>query len=440
MEHIVSRFRNLTILGVVLFAQIIGLAVQVNRPSQNGGSARLIRIWTSAAITPLERAVVGMQQGLSYAWRNYFDLRGVRVENEGLKLQLDQLRIQQVRLREDAAQAHRLQALFRFKEQFVSQTIAAQVIGTGASEHSRVIYIDKGTEDGLRTDMAVITPEGIVGKIIRADKTTSQVLLINDEQGGVGAILEKSRLQGIVGGTPSGALILHNVMNDEKVDVGEPVVASGGDGVFPKGMPIGRVKNIRNGPDVFFEIELAPAADLNRLEEVLVVTKLAYKSPDLETVGPIRAADMLAERLPSVPPPPPTGQDGKPLTAAPAANGAGAASHRLGVGGASTSPSASAANSKPNAAASANVIKPAPKPAGSTVNPAQQPGGLTATTGQAITGTAAKPTVKPATQSPQTTPSSTQPGITQPAAQPASPQPKKPDVNPSTDTPPRPLR
>src|ERR1051325_5175876 len=195
MEHIVSRFRNLTILGVVLFAQVVGLAVQVNRPSSNGGSARLIRVWTSAALTPLERAVVGVQQGLSYAWNNYFYLRGVRVENEGLRLQLKQVLVQQARLREDAAQAHRLQALLAFKEQFVSQTLAAQVIGTGGSEHSRIIYIDKGSEDGLRSDMAVITPQGIVGKIIRADRTTSQVLLINDEEGGVGALLEKSRLQ-----------------------------------------------------------------------------------------------------------------------------------------------------------------------------------------------------------------------------------------------------
>src|SRR5579884_658991 len=388
MEYIVSRYRNLTILGVVLFAQVIGLAVQVYRPSPNGGSARLIRVWAAAAMTPLERAVVGMQQGLNYTWHDYFYLRGVRTENEGLRLQLDQLRIQQARLREDAAQAHRLQALLNFKEQFVAQTIAAQVIGTGGSEHSRIVYIDKGADDGLRSDMAVVTPEGIVGKVIRADKTTSQVLLINDEQGGVGALLEKSRLQGIVRGTPSGTLILHNIMNDEKVEQGEIVVASGGDRVFPKGMPIGRVKTIRNGPDVFFDIEIAPAADLNRLEEVLVVTKLLDKSPDVETAGPIRAADMLAERLPSVPPAPPVGPDGKPL------NGGSTASETAGKPKpATTSGAGAGAGASPKPASSAPKVKPAAKPANPATVGAAQNGNSGASTNSAG---AAKPAGKPA--------------------------------------------
>ena len=153
------------------------------------------------------------------------------------------------------------------------------------------------------------------------------MLLINDEQGGVGALLEKSRLQGIVRGTASGNLVLHNIMNDEKVEKGEMVLASGGDRVFPKGMPIGHVKTIRNGADIFFDIEIDPAADLNRLEEVLVVTKMMEKGGDVNTAGPIRAADMLADRLPSVPPAPPTGPDGKPLNAAAGASGTGAAPH-----------------------------------------------------------------------------------------------------------------
>jgi rod shape-determining protein MreC len=430
MEHIVSRFRNFTILGVVLFAQVIGLAVQVYRPSANGGSARLVRVWTSAAITPLERAVIGAQQGLKYGWDTYFYLRGVRVENEGLKLQLDQLRIQQARLREDAAQARRLQALLAFKEQFVAQTIAAQVIGTGGSEHSRIIYIDKGADEGLRTDMAVVTPEGIVGKIIRADKTTSQVLMVNDEQGGVGALLEKSRLQGIVRGTPGGSLVLHNIMNDEKVEKGEIVLASGGDRVFPKGMPIGRVKDIRNGPDVFFEIEVAPAADLNRLEEVLVVTKLVDKSPDVNMAGPVRAADMLAERLPSVPPSPPTGPDGKPLNATPGANGA---THAAPPKPATTGASAAgtATNPKPSAA-STKAPKPAPKPSNSNSIAAQQSGSTAA--GQGTSAAPPKPAIKPATPATEVPQAGAQTGM-----KPANPQPR-PEQTPVTQPPPGALR
>lgn len=444
MEHIVSRFRNFTILGVVLFAQVVGLAVQVNRPSPNGGSARLIRVWTSAAFTPVERAVVGVQQGLSYAWNNYFYLRGVRVENEGLKMQLSQVLIQQARLREDAAQAHRLQALLAFKEQFVSQTLAAQVIGTGGSEHSRIIYIDKGADEGVRTDMAVITPQGIVGKIIRADKTTSQVLLISDEQGGVGALLEKSRLQGIVRGTPGGTLILHNIMNDEKVEQGEMVVASGGDRVFPKGIPIGRVKTIRNGADVFFEIEVAPAADLNRLEEVLVVTKLVDKTPDVNTAGPIRAADMLAERLPSVPPAPPTGPDGKPLNPTPATNAASGVPHigatkPLNAGAATTS---TTANPKPSGSASGTIVKPAPRPtnpagaaAQQSSSPAAQQQGSAATSGVTPAIKPAQTPLQNSIQPAVTQPAKTQPLTAPPKTQPLTAPPKPADQAPTTQPP-----
>ena len=226
---------------------------------------------------------------------------------------LDQLRIEQLRLREDAGQAHRLQNLLAFKEQFVSQTLAAQVIGSSGSDQSRLLYLDKGSADGIKSDMAVVTPDGVVGKVIRADHGTSTVLLINDQLSGVGAMLEKSRLQGIVRGTPSGALLLRNIMNDEKVEVGDLVLSSGGDRVFPKGMPIGRIKSVAGSNDIFFNIELNPAANLGRLEEVLVITKLDDRSPKFDTAGPVRAADVRADRLPIVPPAPRSDANGNPL-------------------------------------------------------------------------------------------------------------------------------
>ena len=457
MEHIVRRYRNLTVLGLVLFAQVLGLAVQAHRATPEGGSANLLRVWSAAAMTPIERAVVGIQQGFGYAWKTYFDLRSVRVENEGLKLQLDQLRVQQVRLREDAAQAHRLQTLLAFKEQFISQTVAAQVIGTSGSEHSKLIYIDKGSSEGLKPDMAVITPEGIVGKVIRVFPGTAQVLLINDEQGGIGAILEQSRLQGIVRGTPSGTLILHNIMNDEKVTPGEMVLASGGDRVFPKGMPIGRVKTIRSGADIFFDIEVTPATDLNKLEEVLVITRLVEKAPEVEKAGAVRAADMLAERLPSVPPPPATGPDGKPLAgtngvASASGTPPGAAHSTVKPGGAVTAPTAAATvpkNTQVGAATQADGSAAAPKPlvkpavSGSTI---PRPAGTAAGQGATTNGNpslAPKPVTKaPAAEATDQQPNAQprkiplitdQPATVQPTVQPK----KTPPVTPPTTEPPK---
>src|ERR1700733_13485570 len=315
MENLISRYRNVTILVAVLFVQVLGLAVQVKRSTPDE-STRLIRVWAVDAVTPFEKGIVWFQSSVSNLWRNYFYLRGVRQENRDLKLQIERLRIEQARLNQDAEQARRLQLLLGFKEQFISKTLAAQVIGSSGSEQSRSIYIDKGSRDGIKKDMAVITAEGVVGKVLRVFRTTSQVLLVNDQTSGVGAILEKSRLQGVLRGTALGEVVLEKVMSDESVQPGERVVTSGGDQIFPKGLPVGTVTKVSPGPDLFLNIRVKPAADVSRLEEVLVITQEEEKQAALGDSGaPMRAADILAQRLPSVPdrapddpskPPPPT--------------------------------------------------------------------------------------------------------------------------------------
>ena len=301
MENLIHRYRNVTILVAVLFAQILGLAVQVKRTSENQ-STRLIRVWTTDAITPLERGTVLLHLGVRDLWHDYVNLRGVREENRQLKQQIQQLRIEQTRLSEDAGQAHRLQALLGFKEQFISQTVAAQVIGTSGSEQSRSVYIDKGSRNGIKQDMAVITADGVVGKVLRVFASSSQVLLINDQTSGVGAILEKSRLQGVLRGTVNGEVVLEKVMSDEPVQPGEKVLTSGGDQIFPKGLVVGAITTVAPGSDLFLKIQVRPEADLTRLEEVLVITQVEEKAPEMTATGPpMRASDILAQRLPSVP-------------------------------------------------------------------------------------------------------------------------------------------
>lgn len=314
MENIISRYRNVTILVAILFAQVLGLAVQVKRPTEDQPT-RLIRVWAVGTLTPFEKAIVWFQSGVSNLWHNYFYLRGVRQENRDLKQQIERLQLEQARMNEDAQQARRLQALLGFREQFISKTLAAQVIGLSGSEQSRLIYIDKGSKDGLKPDMAAITAEGVVGKVLRVFRATSQVLLINDQTSGVGVILEKSRLQGVLRGTPLGEVVLEKVMSDETVQPGERVLTSGGDQIFPKGLPVGTVTQVSPGPELFLNIRVKPAADLGRLEEVLVITQEEEREPAIASGTPIRAADILAQRLPSVPerppddpnkPPPPT--------------------------------------------------------------------------------------------------------------------------------------
>ena len=217
MDSFLSRHKNLLALVIVLTGQIVGLAMQVKVAATQGG-VTLMRLWSISAITPVEKFFVHGQHGFFNGWSNYVYLRGVRRENRELRAQIEQLRLEQVRLQQDALQARRLQALFNFKEEFISDSMPAQVIGSSGSDQSRILYIDKGSEDGIKIDQAVIAPDGIVGKVLRVLPTSSQILMINDQLSGVGAALEKSRLQGILAGTPTGALIIKYVMKDEKVD------------------------------------------------------------------------------------------------------------------------------------------------------------------------------------------------------------------------------
>ena len=219
METFLGRYKNLIVLAAILFAQIIGLAVQVRRPAQVG-ETRLIRLWAISAVTPVESFVVHAQKWVQNAWTNYAYLRGVRRENRELRAQIERMKIEDARLSEDARMARRVQTLLGFKEQYVESTVAAQVIGTSGSEQSRVLYIDKGSADGIKTDMAVITPTGIVGKIVQVFPTSAQVLPINDQFSGVGVVLKDTRLQGILKGSQNGATTLQYIMSDEKVDAG----------------------------------------------------------------------------------------------------------------------------------------------------------------------------------------------------------------------------
>jgi rod shape-determining protein MreC len=305
METVLGRYRNLIILMGVLFLQVLGLAVQVKRTS-DAETTRLIRIWAVGTVTPLERGLVWFQNNTGNIFHNYVYLRGVRAENRELKEQINQLRLDQVRISQDAEQAQRLQALLAFKEQYISRTVAAQVIGSSGTDLSHSIYIDKGTSDGIRPDMAVITADGIVGKVLRVFPSTALVLLINDQSSGVGAILEKSRLQGVLHGTPSGEVALERVMSDEQVPAGETVLTSGGDQIFPKGLPVGTVAKVAGADTgLFLNIKIKPAASLGRLEEVLVVLAKQERQATVEGTGKVRAADILAQRLPSVPDKPP---------------------------------------------------------------------------------------------------------------------------------------
>ncbi len=320
------RFKNPLVLVAVVLLQTIALAVQVPRQvvpvaqtgaglvrgsSADGKRVSQLRYWSVVLVTPFEKAGHGGSMWVRGLWSNYVGLRQTRQQNLQLQAEIARLRQEQAAFAEDAQQGRRVQALLGFQQSYISTTVAAQVIGTSGSDRSRMVFIDKGWKDGLKPDQAVMTPDGVVGKVRDVWAHTAQLLLISDPTAGAGVILESTRIRGIVRGGASGKVEINNLTADSRIRPGEHVITSGGDGVFPRGLPVGVIESIVPDPDhqPYTAITIKPAADLARLEEVLVVTgtqsslpALAQQDADLaaSTANAKRASDLAAERLPSV--------------------------------------------------------------------------------------------------------------------------------------------
>jgi rod shape-determining protein MreC len=322
MDSFFFRFKNALVLLAIVLLQVLALAVQVQRPgaadaqtgAADGPKITLLRRWTVALVTPVERVTHGSSLGVRHLWTNYIALRDARRQNESLQQEITRLREEEASFAQDAAQGRRLQAVLGFQQKYITKTVAAQVIGTSGSDRVHVLYLDKGWADGLRPDQAVITPDGVVGKLRDVFPHTSQLLLLSDSNSGAGVILEPTRIRGIVRGTASGQVQINDLTADSRIKPGEQVITSGGDQVFPRGLPVGTVTSVAPDPEhqPFTAITVKPAADLTRLEEVLVVTGTSTTLPAAAQADAAqaeataaeeqaqRAADVLAERLPSV--------------------------------------------------------------------------------------------------------------------------------------------
>lgn len=266
----IGRHRSFFALLAIVVLQLLMLSLQITRNNH----VRLIRYWAVEAFDPFERSLGGFMSVTSNAYRTYRHLWGAEQENQELHAQLVAARVRIQQLGEEARETERLRALLDFKNQAPFQTVAAEVIASSPGESSNAFFIDKGSDSGLTSDLAVITPEGVVGKVLAIFPHSAQVLLIVDPASGVGVTLAQSRVQGILKGGSDGACDLHYVMNEEVVNRGEAVVTSGLDQVYPKGLPVGTVVNVGNG-GIYKAITVKPAVDLNRLETVLVVLKPA---------------------------------------------------------------------------------------------------------------------------------------------------------------------
>jgi rod shape-determining protein MreC len=297
MVAIPSRHKSLVLLTGVILLQILLLAVQIKRDSQG----RLIRVWTVGAVSPFQRAGASGIGGIRGVWNHYFALQNASRENERLRSENDTLKLQINQLQSRAAEADRLARLLNFRQAHQNvPMLGARVIGTSADTASQTVYLDRGERDGIRRNMGVITPDGVVGKVIESYSNTSQVLLLSDKDSGVGAMISESRIQSPVGGVGEPLLSMKYVPNDDEVNLGQHVVTSGMDRIFPRDLPVGTVSQIKSG-NPFKQIRIRPSANLERLEEVIVL--LSLQPLDLKKDSGTPAAEITPSgKITAVPP------------------------------------------------------------------------------------------------------------------------------------------
>jgi rod shape-determining protein MreC len=271
------RQRTAVLFIAVMLGHILLISAQVT--SRSG--VPLLESVTFGAFSEVQRLAADVIGGVRQGWSGYVNLRGVRAENERLKRELGELEVRFQQERASAERTRQLERLLGFQHAINIETIPSVVIGAGASPEFRTITIDKGSNAGLRPNMAVIAPAGVVGRIVTPTGHAAKVQLLIDRNAGAGALVERSRAQGVVLGAGEALLRMDYVSGIADVTVGDTIVTSGIDGIYPKGFVIGKVESVDRGNGIYKIIRVRPAVDFNRLEEVLVV-----KSPQTQAEGP----------------------------------------------------------------------------------------------------------------------------------------------------------
>jgi rod shape-determining protein MreC len=272
MEALLSRFRNLTVLILVVLVQLIYLGYQV----KTNRDERLIRVWAVTAVTPMAGIVEAIRQNTIGFLQDYFILLDVREQNSKLKADNDRLRMQNVYYRNQLATAEHARALILFQAQSPSKTVAARVVGNSTVATAKAVFIDRGSTSGIEKGMAVVTPEGIVGKVASVYPLVAQVLLVTDPTFKVGVESQKGHVHGVLD-CGTGKCKVEQIQNEEKVDKNEWFYTSGEDRIFPKGFPVGTVVASEPGQgmrDVTLNLSGAPGG----VDEVLVVLQGVHQA------------------------------------------------------------------------------------------------------------------------------------------------------------------
>jgi len=268
MWEFLKNKRLLLLAGVAFICAIIVYSLNLkNREHANPFERAVMTI-----SAPLLGVTANLNRQLLSVWNDYINLVGIRRENLMLRDSVRQLNARILESQEAMAANERLKNLLALKSSMQFPTVAANVIGEESAPWFRTITIDRGTVDGLAEGLPVVALGGVVGRVVKTALNSSRVLLLTDHASSISAMIQRSRARGVVKGKGGGACALEFTVRDEDVKVGDVVTSSGVGGIFPKGLVIGEVTMVRKGEyGMFQSIDIKPAVNISRLEEVLVL-------------------------------------------------------------------------------------------------------------------------------------------------------------------------
>lgn len=275
MFSLLKRYRDVLLVGALLLYPLATYLSSGHKGREPNFVDRAV-LWVAA---PIQAALTWATDGVGNGVSGYVALRGAHEEAQACRVQLAETRAELHTLKEAEGANARLQALLGYSEGTVEPEVAARVIGINLSPHFLSMRLDRGETDGVRVRMPVVTPEGVVGQVVNAVGHTSDLMLISDPQSRLGATIARSRVRATAIGVGDGkSLSLEFANRNDDVVDGDVVITSGTDGVFPRGLVIGKIEGVKKVQTaMFLTARIVPAVNLQRVEEVLVVPTTAVK-------------------------------------------------------------------------------------------------------------------------------------------------------------------
>jgi len=257
--------------GSLFLAVIVGHILLISAQVSSKSGVPVLEAVTFGLFAEVQRGSSAVVNGVRHVWSGYIGLRNVKAEIDDLKQRLAAVEVELQQQRALADQTRTLEQLLDLRDHSDMRTTGARIIGAAATPDFRTFTIDKGTRDGLRPDMAVIAPAGVVGRVVVPSARAAKVQLLVDRNAAAGVLIERSRAQGVVLGGGDNLLRMDYVAEAEDVVVGDVVVTSGIDGIYPKGFVVGQIETVEKSGPAYKRIMVKPAVDFRRLEDVLIV-------------------------------------------------------------------------------------------------------------------------------------------------------------------------